>query len=184
MSMEQPDQQMDYAGALERCALGDGTGLESIYRAEASKLIGVAMRIVRNRDQAEDVVHDAFVHIWAKASGFKRDRGSGRAWIYSVVRNRAIDTIRRKREIGVDDDELERIPDTGDDPVAMLSRVQDGTRLRNCLEQLDDDKRASLLLAYVDGFSQRQIALYFSVPLGTAKAWIRRGLLSLKECIQ
>lgn len=182
--MEREDDPTDYALALERCASGDGTGLESIYRAEASRLIGVAMRIVRNRDQAEDVVHDAFVHIWAKASGFDRNRGSGRAWVYSVVRNRAIDTIRRKREDSVGDDELAQIADTGDGPMTMLGRLQDGTRLRDCLEQLDGSKRDSLLLAYVDGLSQSQIAHYFSVPLGTAKAWIRRGLLSLKECIQ
>lgn len=182
--MEPAEQQTDYASALERCARGDGAGLEAIYRAESSKLIGVAMRIVRHREQAEDVVHDAFVHIWAKASGFDRARGSGRAWIYSVVRNRAIDTIRRKREGSVDQDELEQVPDIGADPVAMLSRVQDGTRLRICLEQLDEEKRSSLMLAYVEGFSQSQIAHYLSVPLGTAKAWIRRGLLSLKECIQ
>lgn len=182
--MQEQDDSTDYALALERCAAGDGRGLESIYRAESSRLIGVAMRIVRHREQAEDVVHDAFVHIWAKAPGFDRNRGSGRAWIYSVVRNRAIDTIRRKREGHVGDDELQQIADGGDGPMTMLGRIQDGNRLRHCLEQLDEPKRDSLLLAYFDGLSQSQIAHYFSVPLGTAKAWIRRGLLSLKECIQ
>lgn len=177
------------ADALEalvrRCAGGDRTALREIYDREASRLVGVACRIVRDRAVAEDVVHDVFVKIWTKAATFDPARGSALAWIVSITRYRALNVIRgSKRVTEIDDTALARLPDQGPDPLAELSRLREGDALRRCLETLDDDKKRAILLAFVDGFSHAEISAGLKIPLGTVKSWIRRGLLALKGCLE
>lgn len=178
------DDPFDYEAALLACARGDRAALRDIYDREASRLLGVAARILRRRDLADEVLHDAFMQIWQKAGSFDPARGSGRTWIYSVVRHRAINALRRSgRETGADDSVFADIADPAEGPLDALSRLRDAAALRKCLDQLDDAKRGAILLAYVDGYSHSQIAARLAVPLGTIKAWIRRGLIALKGCL-
>ena len=174
----------DYEQALQACASGDRNALQALYQQESRHLLGVALRIVRQRQQAEDVLHDAFMNIWTKAAGFDARLGSGRGWIYSVVRYRALDVMHAQRsepqasEVQVDD-----LPAAAISPMESLFRDRNAMALHRCLERLDESKRACILLAYVEGFSQTQIAQHLTCPLGTVKAWTRRGLLVLKECL-
>lgn len=173
----------DHAAALAGCARGDGTALRALYDREAPSMIGVAFRIVRRRDLAEEVVHDAFLQIWRKAGQFDPLLGSGRTWIYAIVRNRALNVIRdRSREDLVEAGELEALADQ-DDHEDLLSRLPERDALRLCLDRLDRPRRASIVLAYVGGFSHGEIAGRLGVPLGTVKAWIRRSLIVLRECL-
>jgi RNA polymerase sigma-70 factor (ECF subfamily) len=129
-------------------------------------------------------VHDAFLQIWQKAATFDPARGSARGWIYTVVRHRALNMLRdASRELLSDEWQFEELPDSAADPLSYLSRMSDATALSRCLERLDVSKRTSILLAYVDGYTHQQIAARLNAPLGTVKAWIRRGLLSLRECL-
>lgn len=157
--------------------------LRVLFDNEAGRMIGIALRILRRHDLAEEVVQEAFVRIWRNAGRYDADLGSARSWIHAIVRNLALNVVRDgRREILADDSaiDLER---HGSETPDVLGQLSDSSALRRCLERLDDNRRASLLLAYVGGFSHGEIAGRLRVPLGTVKAWIRRGLLALRECL-
>ncbi|PLC47899.1 RNA polymerase subunit sigma [Pollutimonas subterranea] len=175
----------DYETTLQACASGDQQALQRLYLQDGKRLMGVALRIVRDRQLAEDVLHDAFVSIWRKAHTFDRASGSGRGWIYSIVRYRALNVVRgRERETQVDEEMLESMDAAQLDhlPDAFMNSHDLG-RLHDCLAALDTSRRNSLLYAYVDGCSHREIAERLKSPIGTVKAWIRRGLMTLRECM-
>lgn len=150
-------------------------------------MLGVALRIVRDRALAEDIVHDAFLKIWTGAASFDASRGSARGWMFSVTRHLALNKVRNvAREVQVDDDSesheqatLEGWQETGD---AFDWRVNPG-RVQSCLEQLEPVRRNCLFHAYVDGYSHQEISQKVGAPLGTVKAWIKRSLKTLRECM-
>ncbi len=179
----------DYEHALKACAAGDRTAFQSLYQQEARHLLGVTLRIVRQRQQAEDILHDAFVNIWNKASTFDAALGSGRGWIYSVTRNLAFNAVRDgAREVSVDEETAEALDaETSAQAHASMTdafelRASMG-RLNDCLERLEPARRNCILYAYVDGCSHGEIAERTNTPLGTVKAWIKRGMGSLRECM-
>lgn len=177
------DDQADDAqltAALVRCATGDRAALRVIFDTEAARMTGVAFRILRRRDLAEEAVQDAFLRIWRLAHSFDPARGSARTWIYAVLRNRALTLLQ---------DEA-RYPASEGDGVwpevsaeAAFALLPEKSALRRCLEQLDLKRRAAVILAYAHGMSHGELAGKLGVPLGTAKSWTRRGLLSLQECM-
>jgi RNA polymerase sigma factor (sigma-70 family) len=178
-----------YDAALMACARGDQTALRVLYDAESARLLGVALRIVRERAAAEDVLHDAFVNIWTKAATFNAARGSGRGWVYSVVRNQALSHVRGgTREVTVDEEAMEAIDaqasaQTAHDVAQVFELNASLGKLNDCLSKLDAAKRTSILYAYIDGCSHGEIAQRINAPLGTVKAWIRRGMASLQDCM-
>jgi RNA polymerase sigma-70 factor (ECF subfamily) len=174
----------DYDGALRRCASGDSQALQAIYAVEAGRLLGVVLRIVRRREVAEEIVQDAFVQIWRRAASFDGRLGSGRTWIYAIARNRALNVIRDgAREDIADAETIAAASDKAHVAEAAFEKLDPMARLHGCLNGLDEKKRSSILLAYVAGFTHGEIAGRLGVPLGTAKAWVRRGILALKECM-
>jgi RNA polymerase sigma-70 factor (ECF subfamily) len=181
--------EFDYEGALAACARGDQGALRSIYDRDGRRLLGVALRIVRRHQVAEDVLHDAFLAIWTRSGSFDPARGAGRGWIHSIVRHQALDVVRAGgREVQADEEtidalEAEAAYGAGAGLVDAFERRQDLGRLHDCLVGLDDAKRNSILYAYVDGCSHAEIAARMRSPLGTIKAWIKRGLSALKECM-
>jgi RNA polymerase sigma-70 factor (ECF subfamily) len=184
MGQQRMTSTFDYAGAISGCAAGDRRALQRLYEEEAARMIAVAQRVVRRRELAEEVVQETFIQIWRKASSFDPAAGSARAWIYTIVRNRALNLVRDgRREDLAEPETLALMRDQdhpGEDAFGMLA---ESSRLKHCLETLDRDKRDSLLMAYVSGFSHGEIAGRLKVPVGTAKAWVRRGLVALKDCM-
>ena len=172
------------SAAIVRCAAGDRAALRLIYDLEAARMAGVAMRILRRKDLAEEAVHDAFMRLWRSARSFDPARGAGRAWLYAIVRNRALTILRDESRFesgdAVDDAGSTR---GGPQPEEAVARLPEASALRRCLQQLDASRRAAVVLAYVHGFSHGELAGRLGVPLGTAKSWVRRGLLSLQECM-
>ncbi len=180
------DDQAELADALSRCATGDRDALRLIFDLEAGRMVSVVQRIVRRRDLAEEVVQDAFVQIWTKATQFSQERGSPRGWIYAIARNRALNLIRdSKRETFSEDDPQaeQEAAAQADDADAVLAALDARSQLRNCLSELDERRRRSIVMAYVYGFTHGEIAGKLAIPLGTAKAWIRRGLAALRDCL-
>ena len=174
----------DYEASIEASAKGDRSALRSLFELEAGRLIAVARRIVRRSDLAEDVVQDAFVQIWRHAGRYDRRLGSARGWIYTIVRNRALNVIRDSaREDLVDEAEIDALKHQNQVIDDAFQRLAANSQLRHCLDQLDGNKRQSLLLGYVAGFSHGEIAGKLGVPLGTAKSWVRRAAAALKECL-
>jgi RNA polymerase sigma factor (sigma-70 family) len=179
----------DYERTLQACAAGDRAAFQSLYQQEARHLLGVTLRIVRQRQHAEDILHDAFVNIWNKASSFDAALGSGRGWIYSLTRNLAFNAVRDgAREVSVDEETAEAmdaetsVQAQADMMDAFELRASMG-RLNDCLERLEPARRNCILYAYVDGCSHGEIAERTKTPLGTVKAWIKRGMGSLRECM-
>ncbi|WP_332613280.1 sigma-70 family RNA polymerase sigma factor [Achromobacter sp. ESBL13] len=183
------DPDFDYEAVLQECAAGRRAALDALYRQEGPRLLGVAQRLLRDRAWAEDIVHDAFVKIWKQAGTFDASRGSGRGWVYSITRNLALNALRdTARETDVDNDAaaaldarqaIEAWHDTRD---AFDWRASAG-RMAPCLEELEPVRRNCVLHAYVEGLTHSEIAHRLGAPLGTVKAWIKRSLQALRECL-
>ncbi|MDX3977691.1 sigma-70 family RNA polymerase sigma factor [Shinella sp.] len=170
--------------AVLACAKGDQSGLRLIFDRESGRLVAVAQRIVRRRELAEEVVQDAFIRIWTHAHQYSRERGSARGWIYAIVRNRALNMLRDGgREEAVDDIEALQDRDHANEVMAAWQMLDRDSRLRECLDGLEETRRSSILMAYVGGYTHGEIAGRLRIPLGTTKSWIRRGLSALRECL-
>lgn len=172
--------------ALMDCAAGRERGLGLILEAEGPRMLGLARRLLRRNDLAEEALQDAMVQIWQKADQFRRDTGSARGWIYAVLRHRCLNILRDGRRLNIlsheeltslQEDRQDILPDEDWRPLAGT------TRLADCLEHLDAGTREAILLAHVAGFSHGEIAARRGMPLGTVKSWIRRGLASLRDCM-
>jgi len=173
----------DAAALLSRIAREDRAALRALYQLQSVRLFGVAMAILRDRDAAADALHDGFVKIARRAAQYDPERGAAEAWLASVIRHAALDIARRRgREIPTDDATLGDTPVEADQ-LEALAAGEDGARLRECLGRLAEKNRQGILLAFVHGLSHPQIAARLDLPLGTVKAWIRRGLLTLRECL-
>jgi RNA polymerase sigma-70 factor (ECF subfamily) len=158
--------------------------LRTIFDREAGRLVAIAERIVRRRDLAEEVVQEAFIRIWTHAHQYRPDRGSARGWIYAIVRNRALNLLRDgKREHTVEEVETLRENEQAEEVMAAWHKLDQNSRLYDCLGTLEETRRRGILLAYIYGYSHGEIAGRLRIPLGTAKSWIRRGLTSLRECM-
>ena len=171
---------------LERCAAGDTGALREIYDRESGRMVAVARRILRRRDLAEEAVQDSFLRIWQKASQFDAASGSAHGWVYAILRNRALSILRdATRELPTEQTEIDRLEgDVVAGAEAAFDALGDRSRLRNCLDRLDDTKRRCVLLAHCYGYTHGEIAGRLGAPLGTVKAWVRRGLASLRACLQ
>jgi RNA polymerase sigma factor (sigma-70 family) len=181
--VKSPPDAFDYEAAVEACARGERQALRSLYEREGRWLLAVAQRIVRDREAARDVVQDAFLQIWQRAASFRRDLGSGRGWIYTVVRHRALDVARTAGRETAAGDDIDALADTVAGSQRDAEPAIDTEALSHCLDALDASKRNCIVLAFVEGYTQDQIARRLEAPIGTVKSWIRRGLLSLKECL-
>lgn len=187
----------DLAALLSRIALGDRTAFEALYRATSAQLFGVVLRINRDRGQAEEVLQEVYVNVWRAAADFDLGRAQPLTWLTSVARNRAIDSLRRRasepstvsRFQGGDDaqgderDLLEALPDGQDGPLELLEAASRAQRLQRCMQSLSGEQRSSLALAYYQGLSHAEVAEHLAQPLGTVKSWLRRGLQSLRACL-
>ena len=148
-------------------------------------MMGVALRLLRRPALAEEAVHDAFVQVWSRAASFDPARGGARTWLYAVLRHRALNILRaEKRTDLVDDFEPFRLASAVEDgPEDIVVRLSEEGRLRRCLDGLEPLRRNAILLAYAQGLSHGELAGRLGVPLGTIKSWLRRALLSLRECM-
>ena len=147
-------------------------------------MLGVALRLVRRRAVAEEVVHDAFLQVWRRAASFDPARGAARPWLYAILRNRALTILRGEGRMElVEDFEPMGLVSEEEAPDAAVERLSDGGRLRRCLEGLEPQRRNVVVLAYIQGLSHGELAGRLGVPLGTVKSWIRRSLSALRECM-
>jgi RNA polymerase sigma-70 factor (ECF subfamily) len=177
------DTETELTDLLLKVAKGDRAALRAIYVRQSTRLFGVAMAILRDRTAAADVLQDAFLKLWERARQFDPARGNAEAWIAAIVRYAALDVARvRGRELPTDDPHL---GEAAIDPDALdaLLASEAGKRLRDCLARLDSRNRQGIVLAFVHGLSHPEVAARLDQPLGTVKSWIRRGLLSLRECL-
>jgi RNA polymerase sigma-70 factor (ECF subfamily) len=178
----------DLSGLVSRVALQDRAAFERLYHATCAHLLGVALRILSNRERAEEVLQEAFVNVWHGARGYNPSVAAPMTWLINIVRNKAIDTLRsgasERRSTGaLEDEAFEVRAEAAFEPQHMLDASLQRAHIDACMEALNAQQRQALALAYYKGLVHSEIAAQMGAPLGTAKAWVRRGLDKLKECL-
>ena len=170
---------------LAAVAERDENAFAALYQASSSKLFAVALRILRNRELAEEVVQEAFVKVWEHAGDFKPEIAAPLTWMAAIVRNRSLDEVRRRGgRVFVSDGALDQLESEDETAVALLERQDDINKLMRCLDGLDSEKRKMVCLAYLDGMSREELARKFDKPEGTVKTWLRRSLIQLRGCLE
>lgn len=176
----------ELAQALGRTAQGDRAAFRRVYEATSAKLLGVTLRILSDRQLAEDVLQDTYLTVWRKAESFDASRASPITWLVTIARNRAIDRLRSgagfRKSTPIDE-----AFDVADDAPSALQAVETGDdvrRLNDCLGQLDDRTGGAIRTAFLEGVTYDVLATRENVPLGTMKSWIRRGLIRLRTCLE
>jgi RNA polymerase sigma-70 factor (ECF subfamily) len=178
----------DLRALLARVALRDRAAFERLYGATCAHLLSVAFRILNNRERAEEALQEAFMNVWHSASGYNAVMAAPMTWLINIVRNKAIDLLRagrteRAATVALDDAALEVAGDDIQQPQQLLAESLAKARIDSCMGSLTATQRQALALAYYRGMVHTEIATALNAPLGTAKAWVRRGLDKLKECL-
>ena len=172
---------------LKRSALGDQQAFATLYQKTAPTLLAMAISIVKVRALAEEALQDAFVQSWRDAPSFAADKGAPMAWLTGIVRHRALDLRRREVSQYAKAAAVAQEPEPTPAPLDAAERAgysSDLQALLKCLDPLQPQQRESLLMAYYYGYSHSEVSARLGLPLGTVKAWIRRGMLSVRECLQ
>jgi len=177
------------ADLLARTALSDQAAFADLYRLTAPHLYAVALRILREPPLAEDLLQEAFVSVWHHAGTYNAAKAQPRTWLTSIVRNRCLDALRRRRPDTVtmtrDDDETEiEFEAPGPTPVDMLLAGAEAHAVRACVDALEGGQKQAIALAFYEGLSHSELAQRLREPLGTVKSWVRRGLERLKKCLE
>lgn len=180
-----PPDPRELTSLLAACGRRDRAAFERLYRATAPKLFGVAARILRRDDWAEEVLQDCYVSIWHHAQDYSPGLAQPMTWMTSIVRNRCLDWLRKPALELPDEDDAVAGATASDapGPLAQLEGAAEAATVRRCLDALDAKQRQSIALAFYDGLSHSEIARHLREPLGSVKTWVRRGLARLKTCV-
>lgn len=169
------------AELLEGIARRDNASLAALYDRHHLFAFGIALRVVNDRGRAEDIVQDAFLAIWRRAASFIEARGSAKTWLASIVRNRAIDVIRARRESDADDEAvLLAMRDPGPSVVEQVASRLEAATVRDAVGQLPIEQRRAIEMAYFAGRSHSEIAEVTGLPLGTVKSRVRLAMQRLR----
>lgn len=160
-----------------------------LYDQTSARLYGVALRILGNREWAEDVLQDAYLNVWRVAGTYRASLAPPLAWMTVVVRSRALDFLRRRQaeRLGAaqrSEEALdETLPDEGASPLDTAQASEQAWALHECLRKLEARQREVVSLAYLRDLSHGELAAQLKLPLGTVKTWIRRGIEQLRGCM-
>jgi RNA polymerase sigma-70 factor, ECF subfamily len=170
------------AELLDGIARHDEASLAALYDRYHVLAFSLALRVVNDRGRAEDVVQDAFLAVWRKAGSYSEGRGSVRTWLTSIVRNRAIDLVRARRESDGDDEAvLLALRDGGPAVVDQVTASLDRDAIRAAIRELPCEQRQAIAMAYFEGRSHSEIAEVTGLPLGTVKSRIRLAMHRLRD---
>ena len=181
--------QEDLARWLARVALQDRAAFEQLYRATCEHLLGLAIGILHRREWAEDVLQEAFMNVWYGAHGYNPQLASPMTWLINVVRNKAIDRLRsgkalRDATVEIDDETMNLADESTVPPDKQLDASLARAQVDRCMAQLAGMQRQAIALAYYRGLVHAEIAQTLGAPLGSVKAWVRRGVDRLRGCLE
>jgi RNA polymerase sigma-70 factor (ECF subfamily) len=165
---------------LQRVAGGDQGAFELLYRRFSRPVYGFALRRLGDRGRAEDAVQETFASVWRSARSYKPERGPGAPWLYAVARNAIVDRARARTETTA---ELPETPSGDPDPSDQAESSFVAWRVHRALEELPENERTVLELAYWSGLSQSEVAEFLNIPLGTVKTRTRSGLARLADLL-
>jgi RNA polymerase sigma-70 factor, ECF subfamily len=176
---------------LAQTARGDHAAFAEVYERTHTHLFGVALRMLGREQAAEDALQEAFVSVWKSASQYRPSVDGNEVqpmtWLIAIARNKALDALRsraRRKETELPVDSEVPLQGVGPSALELLSQAGRALQIESCLGGLDGSYRQSLALAYYQGLSHSEVAAQMGAPLGSVKAWIRRGLEKLKTCLQ
>jgi RNA polymerase sigma-70 factor (ECF subfamily) len=170
---------------IGRVARRDRQAFAALYDATAPQLFGMALRIIRRRDLAEEVLQESFVAVWERAGDYSAARGAPLTWLTTIVRHRAIDQLRRN-DSRADDRSApeETLLTLAAGEAYRTDRGAELGALQRCLDELEAQPRRAVLLAYAYGLTHEELAARLGAPMGTVKSWVRRSLERLKRCLE
>lgn len=174
---------------IDRIALRDEAALKALYDLTSGKLYGLSLRVLQRKEWAEDALQESFLQVWRTAPDYRASLSPPMAWLGLIVRSRSLDLLRRRKadREHLSDEIDEAMADTlaGDSPNPMDTSLasQQAWALHQCLGRLENRQREVVSLAYLRDLSHGELATQLSLPLGTVKTWIRRGLDQLRQCM-
>ena len=172
------------AKLLEDISAQDRAAFRALYSASSAKLMGVLLRILGQRSEAEDALQEVFTRVWLRAGRFDATKGRGMTWMIAIARNLAIDRLRSRQPTTSDDETLAALVDSAPGVESRLVAAGEARRISDCFATLEPDRAAAVRGAYLDGQSYGDLAARHDVPLNTMRTWLRRSLLKLKECME
>ena len=174
----------DVDALVGRVAVGDPQAFERLYDVIGAAVYGVARRVVRDPNRAEDVTQDVFLEVWRKAPSFDSSRGSAKTWVMTIAHRRAVDAVRRNESHKKHD--ASAVPDevSHDEPAEALIQNEEHGAVRECLETLTELQLESVRLAYFNGYTYSEVATLLEKPLPTIKTRMRDGLIRLRDCLE
>lgn len=171
--------------ALVATGAEDRSAFETLYGLTKGKLFGICLRICGSRQAAEDVMAETYLTIWKRAGAYQPGRVSPITWLATIARNKSIDWKRKRgRRPQTSDEKLPELVDDAPRADDLMVADQDAAKLHLCLDKLGEDQRGAIRTAFFEGLSYSELAEREGVPLGTMKSRIRRGLISLKDCLR
>jgi RNA polymerase sigma-70 factor (ECF subfamily) len=175
----------DLAELLRRSSRGDEAAFAELYDATTRRVFGLALRVVRDPAQAEEVTQEAFLEIWRTSARIDQDRGSGLAWMLTIVHRKAVDRVRSAEASTRRDTAYHQGATTVDhDTTAEAAEASlEAHRVRGALRTLTEVQREALELAYFGGYTHTEVAKMLDLPVGTAKTRIRDGLIRLRDAM-
>ena len=179
----------ELARLLGRVAMQDRAAFAEVYRRTSDHLLGVAFTVLHREDQAEDVLQEAFMNVWYRAANYNPAIAAPMTWLINIVRNKSIDKVRSRRSEREATVELDGgVMEIADDAMRQPQQLLDDSLVRalidNCMADLGATQRQAIALAYYRGLVHTEIAEALHAPLGTVKAWVRRGMDKLRDCLQ
>jgi RNA polymerase sigma-70 factor, ECF subfamily len=181
-----PGRGPDLARMVEAVGQGDQVAFERLYEHVAGRVYGLALQVVRNPAQAEEVTQEVLVELWRTASRYDPLRGSVMTWVMTIAHRRAVDRVRGVQSATLREKRVAHLErGTAHDEVAedVETRLE-GEQVRRCLDALTDLQRQSVMLAYYRGYTYPEVARQLRVPLGTVKTRMRDGLHRLRDCLE
>jgi RNA polymerase sigma-70 factor (ECF subfamily) len=171
------------ADLIARCAANDRPAFRALYRDSSAKLMGVLLRILKERAEAEDALQEVYTRVWLRAGRYDAAKGRGMTWLIAIARNLAIDRLRARVE-SHGDDGLETVADAAPRAETRLVAMGEARRMADCFATLEPDRAEAVRGAYLGGLSYLDLADRYAVPLNTMRTWLRRSLLKLRECLE
>ncbi|MGY2701032.1 MULTISPECIES: ECF RNA polymerase sigma factor SigK [unclassified Nocardioides] len=175
----------DLVDLLRSSGRGDERAFALLYDATASRVFGLALRVVRDRAQAEEVTQESFLEIWRTAGRYDPDRGSPLSWLLTITHRKSVDRVRSAESASRRDTTYQHHnqPVDHDSTAEAAQASLEARRVRGALAHLTEVQREAVSLAYLGGYTHTEVATMLDLPVGTAKTRIRDGLIRLRDAL-
>jgi len=174
------------AALLSQVAEGRRDAFESLYRQTSATMLGICLRVLRDREEAEDVLQEVYVAVWSKAAQFDRQRARAMTWRGTTAANLAMDRVPRRPAPALHEpiEDHDLADEDAPTPAAGIDATLEREQLDDCIEQLEPRRRLLIRTAFFENVTYDVLAVRADAPLGSVKSWIRRGLQQLKACLE